>query len=316
MLDSLYLGVSVVWPLLLYMIAGGLVKKAGWVSDKSLEELNKLVFRFFLAVMIFLNAYLVDIYHVFNQENRRLLLLCLICIALIYTIAKAAAGRLVRDRQRRAVIIQGIFRSNLALYGIPVSAAIYGEGNQGSIAAIVVVVVPIYNIIAELLLSRAAEQKVSVPGMIKKVFTNPLAAAALLGLLFSLCRIQLPHLLMIPLENIAKAATPLAFVVLGGSLTVKNMRNNWKAITGVSLLRLVLIPALVILTALALGMRTYSLVALLGVFASPAAVSSYTMARDMEVAPDLAGELVAVTTLLSIVTMFFWIAVLRYFGFI
>jgi len=67
---------------------------------------------------------------------------------------------------------------------------------------------------------------------------------------------------------------------------------------------------------LALGMRTYSLVALLGVFASPAAVSSYTMARDMEVAPDLAGELVAVTTLLSIVTMFFWIAVLRYYSFI
>ena len=49
-------------------------------------------------------------------------------------------------------------------------------------------------------------------------------------------------------------------------------------------------------------------------FATPVAAASYPMAQSMGGDADLAGEYVLVSTLLSIVTIFFWILILKNFG--
>jgi hypothetical protein len=54
----------------------------------------------------------------------------------------------------------------------------------------------------------------------------------------------------------------------------------------------------------------------MSMFASPAAVSSYTMAQQMDGDAELAGQLVVFTTVFSLVTLFFWISGLMAFGFI
>ncbi|MEF9971830.1 MAG: AEC family transporter, partial [Oscillospiraceae bacterium] len=66
--------------------------------------------------------------------------------------------------------------------------------------------------------------------------------------------------------------------------------------------------------AIALGFRGMELGALLAMFASPTAVSSFTMAQQMQADDELAGQIVVVGSLCSVVTIFFWISVLSYFG--
>ena len=45
--------------------------------------------------------------------------------------------------------------------------------------------------------------------------------------------------------------------------------------------------------------------------ACPTAVASYTMAKEMKADGDLAGEIVATTSILSIFTIFCWVLILK-----
>lgn len=70
-------------------------------------------------------------------------------------------------------------------------------------------------------------------------------------------------------------------------------------------------PFFGIMAAVALGFRNVELAILLSMFASPTAVSSFTMAQQMDADADLAGQLVVFDTTLSIFTMFIWVFILK-----
>jgi len=338
-MNSVYLGISVVFPLVCYMVIGRVVKLKGLVGEKTLSELNSLIFRVLLFTLIFLNSYTVDIKSIVSSENIKILILALSSLTLIFIGAIIIVRFFVTDKQRHAVIVQAVYRSNLALFGLPIILSLYGEGRQSSTAILIAVVVPLYNISAVFLLGNAAKKGFINRGKsfdknesarnrrseiiiktILKAFKNPLVVGSLLGLLVNaICtffEISIPALIKTPMDAIGKCATPLAFMVLGGSLEFSKMKKNLKVILSVTVIRLVIIPAIVMGAAIALGLRNEGLVAFIGVFASPVAVSSYTMAKDLEVAPELAGELVAVTTIASLFSMFGFISILNYFHFI
>ena len=65
-----------------------------------------------------------------------------------------------------------------------------------------------------------------------------------------------------------------------------------------------------------LGFRDAAFVSLLGVFASPTAVNSFTMAQQMGGNGDLAGGQVVFTTVFSILTVFLWVFALKSLGFL
>lgn len=316
MLESMSLGFSVVFPLVVYMLVGYVAKRRAWLSVESFEQVNKLIFRVFMAALLFHNTYTMDKASAFSMKNLYLLLFALVCLAAVYVVSHYLGEKVIRDKNRAAVICQGIFRSNLALFGLPVSLAIYGEGRQGDLALLMAIIVPIYNILAEIVLSEAGAEKPSIKDTFQKILHNPLVVCGFSGLAFALFEIKLPSPLAYSIDRLGKVATPLAFVVIGGSLAIKNFHADRKAITWTSVLRLLVLPACILPVSYALGFRETALVALLVVFGSPISVSSYTMARDKNIAPALAGELVAVTTFASIATIFFWITVLNALGLI
>ena len=71
--------------------------------------------------------------------------------------------------------------------------------------------------------------------------------------------------------------------------------------------RLVLIPLTMISLAYFVGFEGAKLAIILAVFATPNAVSSYAMARNYEADYELAGEMVAASSIFSMVTMFLFI---------
>ena len=71
------------------------------------------------------------------------------------------------------------------------------------------------------------------------------------------------------------------------------------------------LPALALPLGVALGFRQDALVALLVMTGTPSAVSSYIMAENMGNDGVLANGIVAVTTLLSALTVTGWIFLLR-----
>ena len=113
------------------------------------------------------------------------------------------------------------------------------------------------------------------------------------------------------LFNIKSAATPVAFLILGGDLKFGNMLKNVKFSIFSVLGKTVLIPAVMLFVSSLLGFDKLEMAILIAVFATPNAVSSYAMARNYEADYELAGEIITLGTLLSILTMFVFITLAR-----
>ncbi|MEG2501303.1 MAG: AEC family transporter, partial [Oscillospiraceae bacterium] len=113
---------------------------------------------------------------------------------------------------------------------------------------------------------------------------------------------------------IGKIATPLALIVLGGSFAFSNIKNSLKQLIITLCGRLVIVPIIFLPIAKLMGFGNMEMVALLAMFASPSAVSSYTMAESMGADHELAGNVVVVGSITAIFTMFIWVTIYRYLG--
>lgn len=78
--------------------------------------------------------------------------------------------------------------------------------------------------------------------------------------------------------------------------------------------RLVLAPLIMVTAAVKLGFTGEALACILVVFAAPVAVSSISMAQQMDGDEQLAAQLVVISSALSLLTLFVWIFSLGYFN--
>ena len=114
----------------------------------------------------------------------------------------------------------------------------------------------------------------------------------------------------------SKVATPLALFILGGSFKFNDIKGNLKyIIIGVGG-RLILVPGICIPIAIMLGFRNVELATLMIMLAAPTAVSSFTMAQQMEGDGELAAQLVVFSSAFAVVTIFLWVFIIKQLGYI
>ncbi len=310
-MSSIILGFNVVFPLILYMILGIGIKRKNWLSQKTIDEMNVLVFKIFMAVLIFLNTYSVDTSTILEEENIKIICLSVTVVLMTIVIVYFGCSKLNLEVKRKAVIVQGTYRSNLALFALAITSAIYGDGGSDTVALLMVVLIPIFNISAVLILSTTVEGGgVTFKSIVYSVIKNPLVIASTLGITLSYLNIVFPTYVMDVLVGLSRVSTPLAFILLGAGLEFRNMLGNIKPILITSTIKLVIVPTVIVYFAIKLGIRGAELVSIMSCFAAPVTVASYTMAKGADVEPELAGEIVAFTTIAAMFTMFIFIVVL------
>ena len=214
------------------------------------------------------------------------------------------------------MLIQGIARSNYAIFGIPLVMMMYPEGDTSIAVLLVAVVVPVFNVLSTIALMIFSGEKSSPWRIVKGVLLNPLILGTLAGFLLWYFRIPIPTLIETPLRSLSSVATPLALFTLGASLDFGKARANSRLLVIGVAGRLVVVPLIFLSLAVALGIRDVSLAALIAVYASPTSVSSFPMAQQMGGNGDLAGGQVVFTTVFSILTVFLWVFALKSLGFL
>ena len=227
----------------------------------------------------------------------------------------------IKDNKRRGVFIQGTFRSNFLLFGIPLGLSIGGEAGTTLAAVVASFYVPVINMLSVISLYAFSEdENKNLKSALLGIIKNPLIIGGVSGLVFSIIRnyigFEIPVMLDTTLYNIKSIATPLSFLVLGGDLKFDNMLRNIKVSIFAVLGRIVIIPAIMIPLSAFLGFDKLSMAILIAVFATPNAVSSYAMARNYKADYELAGEIVTLSTLLSILTIFVYVTICKSFGWI
>lgn len=318
MLKDLLFSCNVVMPIFLLIILGYALTRIKLWDEHFLKIANDLCFKCLLPVLLFYNVASADIFEVFNGK---LIVYVCICACVICGLLFAVVPLLVKDNKRRGVMIQGTFRSNFLLFGVPLGLSIGGV--EGSVLAAVLAsfYVPVINMLSVISLYAFSDSKdKSFKSAIIGIIKNPLIIGGVSGLVFSLIRnsigFEIPTILDTTLCNIKTIASPFAFLILGGDLKLGNMLRNIKLSAFSVLGKIVIIPAVMLPLSAILGFNQLEMAILVAVFATPNAVSSYAMARNYEADHELAGEIITLGTLLSIFTIFVFITLAKSFSWI
>lgn len=311
-MSILILSFEVVFPIFAMISLGYFLKCTKMFDAMSLKVLNNVVFRVFLPLLLFINVYQTDLNQAFNIK---IVIYAISCILAEYFILLFFIPRLGKDRRKCGAMIQGCFRSNFILFGLPITIALFGDSCAGPVSLLIAAVVPVYNVLAVVVLETFRGSKADVKALSKGIATNPLIIASVLGILSLLLQIKIPMVLETTMDQIATIATPLALILLGASFHFSSVKNNLKPLVAAVLGRLIIIPGFVLPLGILLGFKGVEIGALLAVFASPTAISSFVMAQQMDSDDEFAGQIVVFTSAFSILTVFLWIVVLKTGGF-
>ena len=309
-MENLILSFNIVLPIFLILSLGYILKKLKILDELTTKNMNSINFKVFLPLLLFYNVYKTDLSVVFNPK---LLIFSIISVILVFLLLFIIIPLLEKDNRKRGVIIQGIFRSNFVIFGVPVCEALFGQNATGVASMLIAVVVPLFNFLAVICLEIYRGGNINFKKIIKGIITNPLIIASIIGLFFIYFKIKLPAPIEKTINDISKIATPLAFILLGSSFTFSAFSVYIKQLSITILGKLIIVPGIVLYIAALLGFRNVELTCLLSVFASPTAVSSYTMAEQMDGDSILAGQIVVLTSIISIITVFLWIFILKQF---
>ena len=212
-------------------------------------------------------------------------------------------------------MIQAAFRSNFVLLGIPISTALVGgSGALGVTALTVAIVVPLFNVMAVVVLEIFRGGRVKPGTILLNILKNPLIIGGLSGLFLKLLGVKLPQFLLIFGGKMESGCFAIALFLLGASFEFKFLSDYKKDLTLTVLLRLVVFPAVALFGAAALGIRGVEFVTLIALFAAPCAINSFNMAMQMGGNKDLAASAVMTTSALSFFTLFFWVTLFSFMG--
>ena len=308
-MTNLIVTTNIVLPIFLVMAVGFIARRIGLIDEKTVSGCNRLVFRVFLPTSLARSIMRAE-----GSLGGALPLFAALGTIATFAVEMLIVPRVVKENSRRGVIIQGLFRSNYAIFGIPLSEALFPMGDGGVAAMMVAAVIPTFNILAVITLEIFRGGKFDIKRILLGVLKNPLIWGCAIGYALMKSGLTLPSFVNSTIDKLAVVASPLALFVLGAAIRPGKLKGNMKALFASVTGRLVLSPLVMLPIAYALGMRGAQFATLMIVFGSPTAVSSFTMAEQMGGDPDLAAQQVALTTIFSSITMFAMIFIFKTMG--
>lgn len=308
---SFSLPVATVFPIFVYLMMGIGLRRLRMISGGTLSEINKILFSAFFPFVIFNSIYQTDIGSTLNVG---FLVTMVMLVLLVSLLCVLILPRFIREKPVLGSTIQGIIRGNSIFFALPVVSVISGPQNTGLVSLCIAALAPLYNIICVLILESLRGQKMRLSAVLADLLKNPIILGTLAGLAVKLLGIRFFPAMEKVSADIARMVTPLALIMLGAGLRFSDTLHYRKELAIVVTAKLVLNPMLFVGVILLLGYRGVAVTTAMALSFVPTAVSSFVMAAEMHADATLAGQIVAVTSVVSIVTVFLWVLLLGSLG--
>ena len=301
---------STLTPIVLVIALGTALRGSGFVTAGLFRETNRLVYWVGLPCLLFYKIAGTDIqYGIALRICGTLAVGTVACLVLAYVLCWLM--RLQRHEQ--GAFVQGAYRGNLAYVGLPV--VLYSldglAGSSMSAADGVAVVsiaplIPFYNISAVIVLlwgqhrdgdASAGER---IGQVMRRLWTNPLIIACVLGIAYSLTDYALPAVFRRTFVTIGQMALPLALLGIGATLSPGALRGHLCTATVAASIKVVAAPLAGYVAGRALGLSGPELRIALLYLACPTAISSVILAEQLNAHRNLGSSIVVVSTLLAV----------------
>ena len=302
-MNSFWISFNAVLPFILYLAFGYGVRRSGMADLPFLRKMNRMAFRAFYPLLMFCNMYTIgDSFPL----SMKFLAISVASMFIIIGASCALVPKFIKDPRQIPVIIQGLYRSNILLFAVPLKAA-----------ALVIIVVPVYNVSATIILEMYSGREHSSPlKFLFSILTTPLVFGAWVGLLFKFLNIPIVAPVMKVIDQFADMTTPLALFILGGTLEFTSLGRHMKMLSIVMAIKMVLIPAVMLAVSTLAGLSAMERFLMLVLYATPEATASFPMAQAYGADADLAGEQVVLTTVCTVFILFCWIVFMQSMGMI
>lgn len=324
-MEDIIFAFNAVLPIILMIVIGYILKKINLIEDEMAKKLNTLVFKLFLPAMLFLNVYKIQS---FAEIDFSFVIFAVGITVSLFLVGIPVMHIFFKENKQRSVLLQGIFRTNYALVGIPLAGSLFGEEGEIIASLLSAFVVPTFNILAVICLTvySSGDKKPSLKAVLKGIVKNPLILSIAAGLVtlgiravfvkygieFRLSSITPVYKTLTYLSNVA---TPIALIVLGARFELSAVPKLKKQIIFGTVMRVAVVPVIGISLALALNRFSGAQFAcFISLFCTPIAVSSVPMAQEMGADSELAGQLVVWSTLFSALSIFFASYILKVIG--
>lgn len=199
---------------------------------------------------------------------------------------------------------QVAFRFN-SFIALALSERLGGPQGLAWMALVIALCVPLCNVAAVWPLARHGGHAYH-----RELIRNPLIVSTVLGLLANLAGLRFPDAVATTLQRIGLAALPLGLMAAGAGLQVGRLKQAPRLAAALLSIRHAVLPLLTIGLAWAFGLPPAQATIVVAFAALPTASSAYVLAARMGGDGPYVAGLVTVSTLLGMVSITAWLAVL------
>ena len=312
-MDNLIFSLNATLPIFFTMLLGSFFKRVGLIDEAFSAKMNKFAFAVALPALLFQDISAVDIR---ESWNGGVVLFCFIATFLSITGVTVLSFFVVK-REERGEFVQGAYRSSAAILGIAFIQNIYG--NSGQAPLMIIGSVPLYNIMAVVVLSffkpgQNGMDKALLKKTLIGIITNPIIIGIAAGLLWSALKLPMPVILHKAVSSIGGVATPMGLMAMGATFDIKKAFGKIKPTVIAAFIKLVGFVAVFMPFAVVIGFRREKLIAILVMLGSATTVSSYVMAKNMGHEGVVSSSVVMLTTMCSAFTLTGWLFIMKCFG--
>lgn len=221
-------------------------------------------------------------------------------------------------REAAAGVVAGIAASfsNLLLLGIPFTLGVFGQPGIEILSLLLAVHLPVMMAASIVMFEwvRRGEGEISDPvkvlrDFLRNLFSNPLIIGILAGLAWRVSGLSMPALGTRFIDAFASIAGTVALFAMGLGLRKFGISGNVKPALALAALKLLLLPAVVLLTAFVFGLPPLAAQVLVVAASLPTGVNPYLIATRFGTGQMLASNTMTISTALAALTTGFWLAV-------
>lgn len=202
-----------------------------------------------------------------------------------------------------ALLIGALSSSYVNAGNLGIAIAAYVVGDITVVVPTLLVQMLLVQPAALIVLDRITGRGGGARAAVRRLVTNPLTVAAVVGMVLAITGWQLPAPVVAPLDMLAGAAIPLMLMSYGAALRlsppVGRAGHNGEVILG-TVLKMTVMPVVAWLVGVSLGLDDRVLLGVVITAALPTAQNIFLHATRYRVGEDVARETILITTLASL----------------
>ena len=306
-------------PVVLLITIGFIAGRAAYIRAAATKDLATLVFTVLLPALLFRTMSTV---HVERLDFKPVAVYFAAAI-LLFAVMLFWQGA----TRRAAVVALAATFSNTVAIGIPLVGLAYGEAGLVTLFTLIslhaLVLLTLATVVLELAVAHEAASKIPpengndvgarrwrmghmarmVLGALRNGIFHPVPMPIIIGLVFAQTGLVLPEVVDRPLLLLGNAMGPLALVLVGATLASARIGVQLKGAMGLTLMKNLVMPALVAAIGWAVGLTGLPLTVMIVAASLPIGANVFMFSHRYEVAQELVTAGVAVSTVLGVVTI-------------